>query len=263
MTNNNHISTNINVWDAIKSGLFDNKLELFNRLYPENQCNDWTYDDSSWDFDDNIWTLYFIKWERAEKGKIFKTVMGYWSPFIRPGLLDENSKIEKIDETSKDYDPRKERGVYVYKWEQDRESFKLSLCDPTTKPWPTHTGFSKCSLKRHEALVICYGNFEKFSKENIDIDINLFKQLMDRTHELLSKRCNSLVKVATQKRFKRGWVFYKMKEDYLALEKLWKPHGFYYKISNDIARAYSYKYNSIHPDDLADALASKWDLDFY
>ena len=263
MANNNQSQTNLYILDAISSGLFDQKLQEFQLIYPESHCHDWSYYDESWDFHDNKWTLYFIQWIKAERGQIFPRVIGSWSPFIKPGIFDENTKIAKNNETSEARHQIREKGIYVHKWDKDNQSFELSPWDPTTKVWQTHTGFSKCSLKRHEALVICYGNFETFSKEDIDIDINLFKELMDRTHELLSKRCNSLVKVATQKRFKRGWVFYKMKEDYLALDKLWKPHGFYYKISNDIARAYSYKYNSIHPDDLADALASKWDLNFY
>jgi hypothetical protein len=38
MTKNTKPSKDINFWDAIKSGLFDNKLEEFNRLYPEVKC---------------------------------------------------------------------------------------------------------------------------------------------------------------------------------------------------------------------------------
>jgi len=232
MINNNSQLTDISAWNADKSGLFDSKLELFNKLNPDIQCNDWICDDWTFDFRDNKWDLYFIKWDRAEKGKLFYKVVGKWEPFIEPGVLDEGKEIERVDKVVI-------RGVDVKKWNQNDETFKFSS-----------SCFSKCSLKRHEALVMCYGNFEHFPKDCVDIDVEIFKDLMDKTHKLLLEKCNSLIQTATRKRFKRGWVFYKMREDYPAIDKLWKPHGFYYEILIDVAHYYSYKHKSVHPEDI-------------
>lgn len=254
MINNNSCLTDISLRDAIESGLFYSKLELFNRLNPDIQCSDWMYDDWEFDFCKSKWDLYFIRWDRTEKGKVFQKTMGYWKPFIEPGVSDNNKEVKRADEII----IKSPHGIYVEKWNQDNRAFELLHRDPTTPAYQNHSGFSKCSLKRNEASVICYGDFERFPKDRIDIDIKLFEELMNKTHKLLLEKCNSLIQTATQRKFKKGWVFHKMKEDYLAIDKLWKPHGFYYKISDDVAGSYSYKYNSIHPNDVEKA-KREWD----
>lgn len=254
MINNNSCLTNISLREAIKSGLFYSKLELFNRLNPDIQCNDWMYDDWEFDFYENKWELYFVRWDKVEKGKIFQKTMGCWKPFIEPGFVDESKEVERADEAIRE----SPHGIYVRKWNQGDQAFEISFCDPTGKGWQSHSGFSKCSLKHNEALVICYGDFDCFPKNSIDIDIGLFEELMSKTHQLLLGKSNGLIQIATQKRFKKGWVFHRMKEDYPAIDKLWKPHGFYYRISDDVAGSYSCKYNSVHPDDIKKA-ERKWD----
>jgi hypothetical protein len=111
--------------------------------------------------------------------------------------------------------------VYVESWIDLEKRYRLSVSLPDSTPFRGQHDVYDFSFDYGDVLIY-FNRLSSFPQA---------EELIQKTKELIEPRYKELAQIASQRNYKSGWLYYKIRELSIPeIDDLWALHGYYYSL---------------------------------